>query len=75
VAHLRTYLNIPNFDEMVAGVINTVTAARAEAKGVDGERFHVRVVPYKTADHSIRGAMIELVRHKGVLAKEEPSNG
>jgi hypothetical protein len=60
---------------MVAGVVNSVTAARTEVKCADGESFHMRIFPYKTADHSIRGAVIELVRRKLAPGGDEPSSG
>jgi two-component system CheB/CheR fusion protein len=75
VAHLRTYINMPDFDQMIAGVINTVTPMRADVQGNDGESYQMRVVPYKTADHAIRGAVLEFVRKKALSAAVDRPEG
>jgi two-component system CheB/CheR fusion protein len=64
VAHLRAYVDIPNFDKMIAEVINSVSAKSAEIKSADGESYLMRIAPYKTGDHAIRGAVVEFIRHK-----------
>jgi two-component system CheB/CheR fusion protein len=64
IAHLRTYINLPNFEKHVAEVINNVSPSEVEVESVDGNRYYMRLIPYKTADHAIRGAVAEFVRKR-----------
>jgi len=62
VGYLRAQLNLPNLDEMVTGVINTLAPHEAQVESLDGRSYRMRISAYRTADHAIRGAFIEFVR-------------
>ena len=59
IGHLRALLNTPNLEPLVAEVINSINPKELEVKGGDGVSYSMRIMPYKTLEHAIRGALIE----------------
>src|SRR5262249_8145678 len=49
-------------EQMVAQVIQTVRGREQRVRGTDGYWYTMRILPYKTSDNAIRGALIEFVR-------------
>ena len=47
--------------ELAAKVIDTLATIEEEVRGTDGRWYAIRVTPYKTAEHMIRGAVIVLI--------------
>jgi two-component system CheB/CheR fusion protein len=60
INHLKIYLKEPGLERIVAEVINRVVAVEQEVSSATGHSYTMRIVPYKTGDHAIRGALIEL---------------
>jgi two-component system CheB/CheR fusion protein len=59
IGYLKSLTSSPNLEEMVTEAINSISVKLQEAK-VDGAVHSMRITPYKTAEHAIRGAVIEL---------------
>ena len=59
IGHLRALLNTPSLEPLVTEVINSINPKELEVKGGDGASYSMRIMPYKTLEHAIRGALIE----------------
>lgn len=62
VAYIRTVMMARDLEQTVSQVIATVTPREGRVRGTDGIWYTMRILPYKTADNAIRGALIEFVR-------------
>src|SRR5262249_42744486 len=62
VAYIRTIMMARELEQMVAQVIQTVRGREQRVRGTDGYWYTMRILPYKTSDNAIRGALIEFVR-------------
>jgi two-component system CheB/CheR fusion protein len=62
IAHLTGTLNTPRLELLVADAVNNVVAQEVELSTADKHNYFLRILPYKTADHAIRGALLEFVR-------------
>src|SRR5581483_9453038 len=62
VAHLGNVISAPSIEQIVSDTINSATVKEQRVRCTDGNWYTLRVAPYRTADHGIRGAIIELVR-------------
>ncbi len=65
IGHLHMVTNTPDLEQIVSEAINGVTATEMEIKAGDGKGYLMRISPYLTGEHAIRGAMIELQRAVG----------
>jgi two-component system CheB/CheR fusion protein len=72
VAYLKAMLRGANVEPVVAEVVNAIRPAAVPVRAADGTMYSMRVAPYRTADHAIRGAVIELDRTLAD-APDEPS--
>ncbi|MBA2964333.1 PAS domain-containing protein [Ramlibacter sp. CGMCC 1.13660] len=61
IGHIKTALDLPDVDALVAQVIATVQPQVLEVRGNDGRTYQLRVHPYRTSDHRIDGAVLALV--------------
>lgn len=57
----RFFFDAVDFESTVREVINRMYTVEIEVKSVDGRLYTLRIGPYKTVDHAIRGAVIELI--------------
>ncbi|MCX5743628.1 MAG: PAS domain-containing protein [Proteobacteria bacterium] len=62
VAYLGTALNLPQLEAMVTETIQTMHERAQRVRCSDGQWYTICAYPYLTADHAIRGALLELVR-------------
>ena len=72
IAYLGAALGATDLESMVADTINTVRERAQRVRTADGHWYSMRVVPYRTGEHSIRGALIELLRAPPVRPLDEP---
>lgn len=62
VTYLGATLNAPGIESLVTETINTIRERSQRVRCSDGRWYTMRVVPYRTAEHSIRGVLIEFLR-------------
>ena len=58
---MRPKIDIPDLDQLIGEVIETVTIREREVQDRDGRWYSMRIRPYRTADNKIDGAVILLV--------------
>ncbi|RYF10101.1 MAG: hypothetical protein EOO40_05755, partial [Deltaproteobacteria bacterium] len=61
VAFLNSFLQIPGelkFEQMVSDVINQSTPAEHQVRACKGDWLRMRIVPYRTVDAAIKGALV-----------------
>jgi two-component system CheB/CheR fusion protein len=61
IGNIRLKLPLPNIEEIIHEVIDTVTTKELEVRDAEKHSFSVRVRPYKTMDNKIEGAVIVFV--------------
>lgn len=61
LSDIKPNIEIPNFNETVVGVIDSVKPMQCEAADSQGHWYSIRIHPYKTADHRIDGAVIAFI--------------
>jgi two-component system CheB/CheR fusion protein len=72
VAYLRTVVKARELEETVSSAINAITTTEQKVRWADGDWYTMRITPYRTADHIIRGAVIEFVKAVVGEKEEEP---
>jgi two-component system CheB/CheR fusion protein len=63
IGYLKSLTSSPKLEQLVSDAINAIAIKVQEAK-VDGSSYVMRIIPYKTGEHAIRGAVIELTPHE-----------
>ena len=58
VHDLRLKLEIPNLDQLISNVMDTITVHEQEVRDARGQWYSLRVRPYKTLDNRIDGVML-----------------
>ena len=61
IAHLKVLTSSQKLEQLVSEVINSMAPKELEVKAGDEASYAMRIMPYKTAEHAIRGAVIELI--------------
>jgi two-component system CheB/CheR fusion protein len=64
-ADLKPTLDADGLDGMISGVIDTLEVREEPVQHRNGQRYSMRIRPYKTAENKIEGAVIVLVDVKG----------
>jgi two-component system CheB/CheR fusion protein len=72
IAYLRAVVKARDLEETVSRAINALAATEQRVRSADGDWYTMRITPYRTADHVIRGAVLELVRAVAGEKEEEP---
>jgi two-component system CheB/CheR fusion protein len=62
IGYLGGALNAPQIESMVSETINSVRERSQRVRCSDGHWYTARIVPYRTADHAIRGAIVEFLK-------------
>jgi two-component system CheB/CheR fusion protein len=60
IRDLNLKINVPDLEELIVEVIDTVSAKEREVQDAEGRWYAMRVRPYKTLDNRIDGAVIAL---------------
>ncbi|MBI5200532.1 MAG: PAS domain-containing protein, partial [Elusimicrobia bacterium] len=55
---IKPKLSLPNIEEVVHGVIESVTPKEIDVRDAEGHSYAVRIRPYRTAENRIDGAVI-----------------
>lgn len=59
--HIKPNLNVPNLEEKILEVIDTLVIKEQEVQDTEGHWYDLRIRPYKTLENHIDGAVIVLV--------------
>ena len=59
--HIKPNINVPNLDQMILEVIDTLVIKQQEVQDIEGHWYDLRIRPYKNLDNQIDGAVIVLV--------------
>ena len=74
INHLRTVVKARDLEQTVSNVINTITTTEQKVRWAEGDWYTMRITPYRTADHVIRGAVIEFIKTVAGDKDEEPND-
>jgi two-component system, chemotaxis family, CheB/CheR fusion protein len=66
-------MEIDDFQSMVLRVISTARPAEKEFSDSEGKRFQLRILPYRTTEGKVDGAVITLVATVAPAAAAAPS--
>jgi two-component system CheB/CheR fusion protein len=61
IGDIKPRMALPNIEEIIREVIETMTSKELEARDHDDHSYAVRIRPYKTAENKIEGAVIVFV--------------
>ncbi|MGH9902192.1 MAG: PAS domain-containing protein [Pyrinomonadaceae bacterium] len=61
VGDIKLKINVPDLEELIVEVIDTVSAKEREVRDTLGHWYLMRVRPYRTLDNRIDGAVVVLV--------------
>ena len=60
ISDIRWDVDVPNLDDLIAGVIETLAPKEMEVQAKDGHWYSLQIRPYRTTDDKIDGAVIVL---------------
>jgi two-component system, chemotaxis family, CheB/CheR fusion protein len=58
---VRTKMNLTELESVLLGVIETLTPSEQDVQDQDGHWYSVRVLPYRTIDNKIDGAVVAFI--------------
>jgi two-component system CheB/CheR fusion protein len=61
IANIRPNIDVPDLEQMILEVINTVSVKEREVQDREGHWYSLRILPYKTLEDTIEGAVLTLV--------------
>ena len=61
ITNIRPNIDVPDLEQMIVEVINTVTVQEREVRDREGHWYLLRILPYKTLENMIEGAVLTLV--------------
>jgi two-component system CheB/CheR fusion protein len=61
LSDLRSKIDVPDLDQLIAKVIDTLTPFEREVQDQDGCWYALHIRPYRTTEHRIEGAVVVLV--------------
>jgi len=61
ITNVRPNIDVSDLEQMIVEVINTVTVKEREVRDREGHWYSLRVLPYKTLENMIEGAVLTLV--------------
>jgi two-component system CheB/CheR fusion protein len=61
IADLKPRINVPNLEEILQQVLDSLQPHEQEVQDQDGRLYLMRVRPYRTADNRIDGAVLQLL--------------
>lgn len=60
ISDIRTNINVPDLDQMIRAVIESLTIREQEIQDQQGRWYSMAIRPYKTVDNRIDGALLTL---------------
>jgi two-component system CheB/CheR fusion protein len=61
ITNIRPNINVPDLEQMILEVINTVSLREREVQDREGHWYSLRILPYKTLEDTVEGAVLTLV--------------
>ena len=61
IANIRPNIDVPDLEQMILEVINTVSVREREVQDRKGHWYSLRILPYKTLEDTVEGAVLTLV--------------
>src|SRR5438874_1225512 len=61
ITNIRPSIDVPDLEQMILEVINTVSIKEREVQDGEGRWYSLRILPYKTLENTIEGAVLTLV--------------
>jgi two-component system, chemotaxis family, CheB/CheR fusion protein len=73
ISNLRLKVNIANLEEMVLDVIRDIVPKQEEFEGENGERYNLRITPYRTSENKIEGVVLTLLDAHTIASPSGPN--
>src|SRR5260370_2783114 len=61
ITNIRLNIDVPDLEQMILEVINTVNVKEREVQDREGHWYSLRILPYKTLEDTIEGAVLTLI--------------
>src|SRR2546425_3182643 len=61
ITNIRPNIDVPDLEQMISEVINTVSLKERDVQDREGHWYSLRILPYKTLEDTIEGAVLTLV--------------
>src|SRR5437016_9205051 len=61
ITNIRPNFDVPDLEQMILEVINTVSVKEREVQDREGHWYSLRILPYKTLEDAVEGAVLTLV--------------
>jgi len=61
IADIKLDINIPDFEQLIAGVMDTIQIKEQEIQTLDGKWYLMRIRPYKATGNRIEGSVITAI--------------
>jgi two-component system CheB/CheR fusion protein len=61
ITNIRPNIDVPDLEQVILEVINTVIVKEREVQDREGRWYSLRILPYKTLEDAIEGAVLTLV--------------
>ncbi len=61
ITNIRPNIDVPDLEQMILEVINTVSVKERDVQDREGHWYSLRILPYKTLEDTIEGAVLTLV--------------
>jgi two-component system CheB/CheR fusion protein len=61
ITNIRPNIDVPDLEQMISEVINTVSVKERDVQDREGHWYSLRILPYKTLEDTIEGAVLTLV--------------
>jgi two-component system CheB/CheR fusion protein len=61
LSHIKSNINVPNLEQLIIEVIDTLVIKRQEVQDNDGHWYDLFIRPYRTLENKIDGAVVMLV--------------
>jgi two-component system CheB/CheR fusion protein len=61
ITNIRPNIDVPDLEQMILEVINTVSIREREVQDREGHWYSLRILPYKTLEDTVEGAVLTLV--------------
>ncbi len=71
ITDIQLRLGVPDFEQVLQGVLDTLVPWEQEVRDQEGRWYILRIRPYRTADHRIEGALVQLLDVGEILRKLE----
>jgi two-component system CheB/CheR fusion protein len=61
ITNIRPNIDVPDLEQMILEVINTASVKEREVQDREGHWYSLRILPYKTLEDTVEGAVLTLV--------------